>query len=258
MLRRSVSCAALLCLLVLPGLARPQEESQTKAPGFVIRLQSLDDLIGNVKYVASLAGRGKDAKSIEGIFQKVAEGINTKKPIAIYGFFGPAGLDTNGVALIPITDEKAFLTLLETFNIKPEKDKEGLYTINHPLVPFPIYFRFVNQHLYATIRDQEVLDEKKLLAPAALFPPGDTSVASVTIRLDKIPDTVRQLANGQIDSELTKAKSQELPNGTEAQKALRDALIDHMGEQFIAVMKQGKELALHWTCPRKRETFPWT
>jgi hypothetical protein len=248
MLRGSVFCAALLGLIVLPGSACPQEDSQTKAPGFVIRLQSVDDLISNAKYLANLVGRGEEAKQIEGIVKlkagKGLEGIDTKRPIAIYGTFGPNGIDSSGVGLIPIADEKAFLELLETLNVKPDKDAQGLYTINLPVLPFPVYFRFANKHAYATIRDQDVLAEKKLLPPAAVFLPGDASVASVSIRLDTIPDTVRRLIIGQIDVELAKAKKQKGPEETGAQTAFKEEMLDHVARQLTALLKQGKEVAL--------------
>src|SRR4051794_40884347 len=118
MLSRVLPCLAVLGFVVLPAAAAPVEagKEKPKTPALIVRAQSVDVLLNNFRYLAGLVGRDEEAKQLTGILggPKVLEGIDAKRPLALYVIFGEAGLaDITAVGIIPITEEKSFLGLIE-------------------------------------------------------------------------------------------------------------------------------------------------
>src|SRR5712691_10266713 len=117
MLLRMFPCLATLCLIAVPSAARPAEE-KAAPPTLVVRVQSIDNLRENLKYFGRLAGREREVEKAEAALNdklgdKALEGLDTKRPLALYGRVGPTGTDSTGVVLLPVTDDKAFLDLLK-------------------------------------------------------------------------------------------------------------------------------------------------
>ena len=130
---RWFSAIALLWLLGVP--AAVQAGDAKKTPMVVVRVRSVDAVVDNVKLVVALAGRENVAQQIEGLIKaKIGpnglEGIDSKRPFGGYARIGSDFNDVVGVAMIPIADEKAFLSLLENLNFKPARDKKGVYTVS--------------------------------------------------------------------------------------------------------------------------------
>ncbi|HEX5272616.1 MAG TPA: hypothetical protein VFW33_19095, partial [Gemmataceae bacterium] len=251
MFQRFLPCAALLALAALPAPARPADEKKPAEPGFVLRVQSIDDLTHNFRYLAGLVGREEEAKQIEGWLKAKAggpkglEGIDSKRPLAVYGVFGEGGLDSStAVALIPIADEKAFLGLIETLDAKAEKDKDGVYEVKSPNLPVPVYFRFAHRYAYATAMNKDAIDKDKILLPGAVLPPGKEPVFSLTLRIDQIPQKVRDLAVSQVETQLDAAKEEKKPDETPAQHRAKGASIDVVKKWIVAVLKEGGHVAL--------------
>jgi hypothetical protein len=244
-----VSWTALLGLmLALPALARAAEEKADK-PAIILRLAALDNVRADFRYLAKVVGQEEKAKQLDEMLKarigdKGLEGIDPKKPIGAYGSVGRMGIDSTLVVLVPVADQKAFLGLLESFDIKPEKGKDEVYTVNHEKVPAPIYFRFANNYAYITVRDKDALDKDKLLAPAAVLPADGVGMMSLTVNVDQIPDNIKELALGRLDLELANAKDKEAPNETEAQKKFRLAFIDEVGADIKSVFNNGGETTL--------------
>src|SRR5262249_44932874 len=126
---------------------------------------------------------------------KGLEGIDTKKPIGLYGSVAARVDRSEAVLLLPIADEPTFLKFLGSLDLKPEKDKTGLYTLTVENSPFPVLFRFANGYLYGTVKfsDNVSLPAKdKLPLPAAVLA-GGGGVLSVTANIDRIPVEIRKL-----------------------------------------------------------------
>src|SRR5438128_488541 len=120
-------------LMALPTPARPADD-KVQTPTLVVRLRSIDGLINDFKYVATLAGRAEEAKQAEGLIKsrigdKGLDGIDTKRPLGLYGTVNPGLMDSTAVVLVPIVDEKAVLSLLDNFNFKAKIDDDGIYTL---------------------------------------------------------------------------------------------------------------------------------
>jgi hypothetical protein len=258
MQKRLILRTALLGLvLALPAVARAADKQADKLgkPAVILRFASLDQLRSDFLYLGKLvdAERAKQLdKMIESrIGDKGLEGIDLKKPLGAYGWVGTQGFDSSLVLLVPITEQKTFLGLLENFDIKPEKGEDGVYTANVEKVPAAVYFRFANGYVYVTARDKEVLDNDKLLAPAAVLPAGRIGTLSVSVNLDRIPADLKDLALGSLDLQLANAKEKDMPKETEAAKKFRTALIDEIGKAIKSLFRDGGETGLHLNLDRK-------
>jgi hypothetical protein len=251
MFKRLLPCAALVALAVLPTPARPAEEKKSAEPGFVIRVQSIDDLTRNFRYLAGLVGREEEAKQVEGWLKAKAggpkglEGIDAKRPLAVYGSFGKESIeDSAAVALIPIADEKAFLALIETLDSKAEKDNDGVYTVTNANLPVPIFFRFAHKYAYVTALNKDAIDKDKILLPGAVLPPGKVPVVSLTVRIDQVPEKMRDLALSQAEAHLDAAKDEKKDDETPAQHRAKGEIIDVVKKYVGSVIKEGGRFAL--------------
>ncbi len=258
--RRSIFSAALLAvMLALPALARAADEQAPKSdkPAVILRFASLDHLRSDFRYLADVVGQAEKAKQLDELIKsklgdKGLEGIDTKKPIGLYGWIGSFGIDSKAVLLLPIADQKAFLDLLSnTLDAKPEKGDDGVYTMNVDKVPAPIYFRFTDDYAYLTVRDKEVLDKDKLLAPSVVLPTGQIGTVALMLNIDKIPDDLKEKGLGVIENQLAGVKDKEMAGHTEAQKKFRDAAIDEIGARLKSLLNHGGETTLRLDLDRK-------
>jgi len=255
---RLVAWMALLlaALVVVPARSAGDEEGQgarvgkAGPPTLVIRLASLDRLMADARYVIDLSGRQEEGKQLEEFLKskkgdKGFEGIDTTKPMGLYGRLGPTGLeDSEAVLLLPIADRGAFLDLLERVNVTTEKGKDGVYTAKAEKLPLPVYFRFARDYLYATVRDESVIAKERLPEPASVLGAEGEEALSVVVRIDQVPDKYKRMAIGKAALQLAQLKEQEKPGETEAQKAVREAILDEMGDRFKSLLNDGREMHL--------------
>ncbi len=257
--KRPIFAVLLSLTAMLPTLARAAEEKTPKndKPAVMLRFASLDHLRGDFRYLAEVIGEGEKAKQLDEIIksklgEKGLEGIDAKKPIGAYGWIGSAGIDSKVVLMVPIADEKAFLDLLSnTLDVKPEKGKGNVYAMEVEMVHATVYFRFANGYAYVTARDKDVLDKDKLLAPDKVLPAGQIGAVSVLVNIDQIPDNLKELALGTIENQVASLKDHEMPGHTEAQKKLRDAVVDELSGQIKSLFNDGGETALRLDLDRK-------
>jgi hypothetical protein len=240
---------ALLGLAAIIGSGRATAADATSTPTLVVRVRSIDGLIDDIKYLATLAGRGEEAKQFEGLIkarvgQKGLEGINTKKPLGLYGSLDANIMESTAAVLIPISDEKAFLGLLEGFGFKAKKEDDGIYSVTPENLPFPVYFRFANQYAYATVREKTALDKNKLLDPAKVLAANPNETLSASFRIDQIPEVFKQLIVSQLEVKLADLEDQKQPGETEAQRKLRIQATKESAKQVTAFFNEGNELAL--------------
>src|SRR5262249_43837400 len=149
-------------------------------PTLVLRVRSLESMAEDVKYLAGLVGQADMVQ--QGLDQLTQlPGIDLKKPLGAYAFVSPGIVDSNFAARIPPTGEQEFVKLLGTFGQQPEKDKEGIYTLSVPPIPFPIYFRVANGYVYVVANNKELLAKDKLIAPAKILPAGQKELAVLSV-----------------------------------------------------------------------------
>jgi hypothetical protein len=249
---------AALCLLALPPAVRAAE-GRPAAPTVVVRLAPLDDLLADFRYLATLADREELVKQFEGLLKAKAgpkglTGLDLKRPLGFYGTVGSQGFDSSGVLLLPVTDEKAFLGLLENLELKATKGKDGVYTLQlqNSLTP-PVYFRFANEYAYVTLLNPAVIDRDNLLPPARVLPAGNGEAASVRVYLDRIPDNIKQLALEQLGLQLADMRDRRFGEGNAARKEFWKAAFEDVGGCARALVRDGRELLVRVNVDRKAQ-----
>src|SRR5690242_17824868 len=127
---RWLPCGVVLGLLLLPAAARPgekQEGGEDKKlhgpPTLVLRVRSLDTVLGNVKLFARLAGKEELGNQLEDLIKIKAgpdglNGVDLTRPFGLYARASEDLTEASVVGLIPVADEKTFLGLLENLNLK--------------------------------------------------------------------------------------------------------------------------------------------
>ena len=177
--------------------------------------------------------------------KKGLEGVDPKKPIGVYGRVNADDPQQSElVVLVPVADEDALLGLLKKQDkIKVEdKAKDGTYQVNVENVPFPFFIRFANDYAYVTGLTKAALAKDRLLAPGKVLPAKTTSLASIVLHMEQIPQKYKDLAISGMEQQLAKEKEKEQPNETPATKAFRLAAIDEMGGLVKSVLEDGADL----------------
>jgi hypothetical protein len=254
-------------LIVLTVAARVDAGADSKQvepaapfkPALLVRLAALDDLIADARYLVKQAGREEEARQVEKMIKartgkKGLEGIDTKKPIGLYGSLASRIDRSEAVLLLPIADESAFLEFLKNLDLEPKKDDTGLHTLTVENVPFPVLFRFANGYLYATLKfsDNVSLPAKdKLPLPAAVLA-GGSGLFSVTANIDRIPLQIRKLGISASALTLGNFKDEKKEGETDAQEALRGAILDEAARLVKSLLIDGGPVQLKLDVDRKK------
>ncbi len=239
--------AAGLCALPAAAQDKAPVKSDAKPPTLVVRLAALDDLSADAEYLASFTEYENLVTQALGTAKSAIGGIDTKKPLGLYARLADNPLASPVVVLIPISDEAKFRKALEDRSLNPTKDKDDVYSFRVESLQAQGYFRFANGYCYLTALSTEGIAKDKLLAPAQVLGPAG-GLASISLRLDQIPDNLKQQALGPINLEITKAVDEAK---TEAEKAFAKAAGEEMKKLVSEVVTNGEELNLKLAVDRK-------
>jgi hypothetical protein len=263
MFTRLLSIAALFGLLFASPIRAADSPTPPDSPTLLLRLASIEELLAKGEYLAGLAGQEEAARQGVAFVRAVAnekglEGIDIKRPFAIYGNLTADVTKSLGVLLIPIADQESFLNLLKTrLHLEP-KEENGVYRVQLPNVPVPAYFRFARGYLHATALTPDPLDEKRLADPEKVIGKPD-GLFDLSVRIDQIPEQVKKVVLGQVETRLVQFKQEKLPGETPALAELRKKAIDSGVGGLKALLFEGKELKLKLTVDTKAEeiVFDW-
>ncbi len=225
-------------------------------PGVVFRMQPINRLVENAFFLAEAVGMKEQAKMIEGSLKgltgpKGIEGIDPEKPIGLYGNIGPNLIDSEVVGLIPIADEKTFVEMLGKLNLQAKKGENGNYVMNIPNSPFPMFFKFKDGYMCATIRDEKGIDDKKLLSPKELLSVEKTGVMSISLNLSGLPEDLIKNIVPQIELQIAEAKQKKIPGETPAVEKLRNDVSEMLLQFIVQVFTQGDDLTMKVDMDRK-------
>jgi hypothetical protein len=240
---RWVVCLAICGLFCAVPVASAGEAT----PTLVVRVRSLNDVMEQGQYLATVAGKGQLAKQFIALIksrigEEGLEGIDPKRPIGVYATLAANLKDTAPVVMVPVADEKTFLDFLDRLNFSAEKDKEGIYKVKSDQLPVEVYFRLANKYAYVTIRSSDALAKDKLLSPTKIQPGQD--VLSASFHIDQVPNQVKALALTLVQHSLEKAENEEKPGETASQKALRLQVLKELNSRLSGLIKDGAELNL--------------
>lgn len=250
-----------------PAAPKPTDAAATKGPALLVRVQSVNDLLKTADYFGTLLpeeqqNQVKQALDLAKAFideKKGLGGIDVKNPIGLYVTFGEEFDGTPpAVLLVPVADREAFLNTLEQtamLKVEAPKEKDGVYQTEAPNVPMPVYFRFANDYAYATLGDAANIDPKVLAKPADVLGGRPEHLISATLRLDRLPDSLKKMAVAGVENGLAAAKEQEVPNETAAMKEFRAKSVDELARNIKEVLDSGEEAALRLNVDPKAEEF---
>ena len=215
------------------------------APTVVVRVKSLDALLQNLNLVVRLVGQEDAAQQIEGLIKsKIGknglEGIDPDRPFGAYVRYGKNIDDVAGAILVPILDEKTFLTLLDNLGVAYVKDRDGIYT--HKAKNVDVYFRFANKYLYITALNTASIQAKTLPDPAKTLAGAGESAIAVVARVDQVPKDTKDMAQGQFDKFIDAAKKKSAPGETKVQEEFRLAVLNDFHKFGTSVIAEAKEV----------------
>ncbi len=260
-MRVKMMFAVAAAVLALPMAVRAED-----APAIVIKVKSIEGILADARYVAKMAGpdieeKLKQGEGVIGGFKgkQGLYGIDVTRPIGFYANITAGVTDSSAVLLVPIADEKAFLTFLENpqLMLKPKKDDDGIYSIENlpiPNVPVavPGFFRFENKYMYFTAMEKGNIDKKKLIDPAKVL--GNvTDIISVQVNVAEIPDLLKQIGLTQLDGMLSNLKEKKDENEPPAVTKLKEQVLDFVGNQLKAVLNDGESLTLKLGVDAKKD-----
>jgi hypothetical protein len=263
MLRRRVLGLALLIPFLSPFPVRAGDKPAKTPPTVVVRVKSLQTVIDHAKLLTALAGREGIANQIEGLIKaKVgAKGLSGVDPDRPFGFYGSIGKELNdvvGVLVVPIADEKEFLSTLENFNYPAKKGKDDLYTISVGNIASPlpdVQLRFSNKYAYFSALNPDALKKTNLADPGSLFPAQQTASVSATLRLDQIPPTAKDILRAQVEQELEKAKEKGPKGESAAQREFRLKALDELAKRVDMILEQGAESSVELDVNKEKNEF---
>lgn len=206
-----------VALVATPAWALPQPKlppEATDKPSVVVRVRPIGELLKDAAYVAKMVGQEDVYNAVEPGLQPFLGPFDMTKPAGFYARVGPEGIDSQGVLMLPVKDQKDFLGVLAQLGQNPTEDADGLFTLNVVGAPFPVHFRFANGYVYGTAKTtpdgEKILDKNKLFTPAALFAQGDESLVSVTLNVDAIPNALKKKALDHLEDAVRHVKEVEL------------------------------------------------
>lgn len=258
MFARMLTFLAVVTLVGAPAPVRSEDKAKDGAPSFVMRIDSIDNLIENAKYLAELAGQKDKAEEVLGFVkttiesQKIDKAIDFSRPIGMYGKVNADDVtQSSGVLLVPILDEKPLLDLLGSVGMTAEKGEDGVYSVQAPFAPVPIFFSFANKYAYITAQNKGGVTKESILDPAKVLSSAKATTFSANFRLDQIPDQLKQMAISQLEENFTKEKGKEIKGESKAQAEIRRKLMDGMAKHMTRLINEAAELGFSFNIDRK-------
>jgi len=246
---------AAVLLAAAPLTAAPRPDAKNSGPAVVGQAKSLNELLEMTKAIVKNVGGEALYKSFEkealpNLDPKKLPGIDPKRMFGLYGTVDADLSKCRGVLLIPITSEKDFLDMLDTFRIKWNKGKDaGTFDIVVPPdVPFPVAGRIHKEYAYIALGGFDVLEDKVILDPTDVINPKEKAVAYLGVKLDRIPaDTKKQVLS------MLREQTDQLKEMIQ-EPELKDAFfaIQRLGLRWLkSLFDEGKELALRFEADTK-------
>jgi hypothetical protein len=201
----SVFPVAALLVAALPLSAAPRPGEKADGPAVIGQAKSLNDLLEMTKtLVKNVAGddlyKQFEQHALPELDVKKLPGIDPRRPFGLYGTIDADLAKCRAVLLVPVTGEKDFLDMLESFDIPTNKGKEpGTFEfVTPPDVPFPVAGRVHKEYAYIAIGGTDALDTKALLDPKDVINDREKAPAYLALRLDRVPAETRKAFVGML------------------------------------------------------------
>lgn len=242
-------CGLVAVMATVLGFNPGYASAQPAEPTAEVRVRSVNDLMDKFGYVAGLVGQEDLANGVKGLVRQLStadkgiEGIDPKRPFGAYATLTGDVVNSPVVVMVPIVDKDRFLQMLkDRVDIVPEKADGGTLSVNLPFVNIPVFLRFANDYLYVALKAKD-LDEKALISPKGFFAADDGAVASLLVRIDRVPDDVKTLLLGQLELQLNQELKKNGENQNPFEKKLVGLVFDTLAGGAKTVLTDGKQLS---------------
>jgi hypothetical protein len=251
----------------------PVGDSDAFKPTIVWRVKPLNDLLDDARYVTNLIARlapsDPVAKEIIGAADRGLDSalgadwrkaVDTAKPILGYLTLDATLPNSTGVLLVPVRDEKQFLTSLERLVGKVESGANGAHRFDRPGQAGNGYVRFLQGYAYLAMHDPALLAPNRIPAPAQVYPGAGTAVASARLFLERLPQPLKDAALTGIRQFKTALRGEAPPVGVfgigMAELMIVSPLIPL--EPFLEpAIREGQDLTLDFRFDRPRLDFSY-
>jgi hypothetical protein len=254
---RSLFVCAVGLVASQPLIAAPvgKDATNTSGPALVVQVQPLDELVNRVKatvkaFVPEQLYQEFERNALPNLDPKKLPGIDPKRPFGLYGNID-AGIikgdfsKSHAVALIPVTGEKEFLALIEKAGLKAAQQRdEGLYAIDIPNSPVPVFLRFQKQYAYVSLGSSAAVDPKTALDPKDIIDSSEKAAAALHIYIERIPEEVKKWVLDSMEQMFAMVKEAALGNNVPA--PLKEVVGDYfkMAARIYRMgLQDGRELA---------------
>src|SRR5262245_21650769 len=133
-----VPLVVVVCAAPASSIA-PVPEAGGSGPALVARLQPIDKLLDDARFLAGKFGKPDAAKELEshiaqslGVDNLTETGIDRSKPSGLYVYPAAEIADSMAVAMLPVADAKAVLNFVGKFQVKAEKIEDEFYSLALP------------------------------------------------------------------------------------------------------------------------------
>lgn len=255
--------AAVALAFVVGGIAQAQP-ARAAEPTLEVRLRSVNDLLDKALYVGKLAGKEDVVQGVKHLLKNLSaegkgiEGIDPKRPFGIYATLDKDVVNSPFIVMVPIADKDRFLLMLkERLEIVPEKTDGGALKIKLPEqaqnpVIDAVYLQFADGYLYVG-RSAKDVDAKTIISPKAFFAKDDGAVASVLVRMDRIPAEVKTFVTGQL--ELAMAEQRKKTGNDPVEKAVFEWLSDTFIGGTKSLLDDAKDVTARVFVDEKSDEF---
>jgi hypothetical protein len=245
-----------------PAVAAAADAKPT--PTLVVRVKSIDGLLADAKYLAGLAGQEEQAKQFEKMIPSflgpkglAGTGLDTSRPLGLYGILDPQMPDRPPVVLLPVSDEKAFVDFLKQIagfapgaNVSIEKGDDGVYTVSSA-APVQAYFTIAEGYAYVTATKKDPIAKANRLPATDIFPVDDKTLLGVTLRIDAIEPTFKQIALGAFENQAAALKEKKGRNEPAEVVKFRDDLVDFVTGQLRSLLSDGRAVEFRLALDRQ-------
>lgn len=214
----------------------------------VLAVKSIDALKADIRYVLTLVEQKELADQLDAVITlstqgKGLQGVDSQRPLGIYGGVSK-DQEPQGFVFVPISDERAFLKLLEQMKCKvgeASMDEDRIRSLELPSEQ-ELALRCVNQ--YAYVASKPGLLKGKLPAPAALIPASHKdSLIAGNVRFDALSKEFKQLFIQGMEAGMEKDKERRA-NESETEYQGRLVGMKLAKEMFVSILEEGRELTL--------------
>jgi hypothetical protein len=260
MTRAHVSRAAAGLVAVAAALALPATRAEAQSPVAVVSARSAETLLDRLEYLVKTAQPDKEqaAEALDGIArlrdEETFKGIDRAKPAAIFATLpGAAGELPGAIAAVPIKNFKEMLRSLEGMgvdvNTKPEVTGfDATVVING----MPLYIVDAVDYAYASIIPAGGEGLRKLKPEAWLPTRKDAGDISLTVRMDRVPQSLKDVFLNQLNQNLEKERERK-PGEDDAEYQGRQVGMDLALTAFTRFVKDGREMAFDLAVDPKTE-----